>query len=92
MLTEINLHQIKSEILEDASGNFQPIGSMLIGEIERKTNVRFKSVDDFETYINDTDNSIYDSDDVIFTGWLYKLNTPEFEKNKQIPIWWRYRF
>ena len=64
----LNLHQIRNELLEDASGNFQSIGSMLIGEIEQKTNVRFKNVDDFETYINAIDNSSYDSDDVIFTG------------------------
>ena len=53
---------------------------MLVGEIEQKTNVRFKNVDDFESYINAIDNSGYDSEDVIFTGWLYKLNTPEFKK------------
>ena len=53
---------------------------MLFGEIEQKTNIRFKNVDDFETYINAIDNSGYDSEDVIFTGWLCKLNTPEFHK------------
>ena len=53
---------------------------MLVGEIEQKTNIRFKNVDDFESYINAIDNSGYDSEDVIFTGWLYKLNTPEFKK------------
>ena len=76
----LNLHEIKNEILEDYTGNFELIGSMLVGEIERKTNIRFKNVDDFESYINAIDNSGYDSDDVIFTGWLYKLNTPEFKK------------
>ena len=53
---------------------------MMIGEVEKKTNVRFKSVDDFETYIIAIDNGGYDSEGVIFTGWLYKLNTPEFKK------------
>ena len=52
---------------------------MLVGEIEQKTKIRFKNVDDFESYINALDNSGYDSEDVIFTGWLYKLNTPEFK-------------
>ena len=28
------------------------IGSLLIGEIEQKTNIKFKNVVDFETYIN----------------------------------------
>ena len=76
----LNLHEIKIEILEDYTGDFELIGSMLVGEIEQKTNIRFKNVDDFERYINAVDNSGYDSEDVIFTGWLYKLNTPEFKK------------
>ena len=76
----LNLHEIKIEILEDYTDDFELIGSMLVGEIEQKTNIRFKNVDDFESYINAIDNSGYDSDDVIFTGWLYKLNTPEFKK------------
>ena len=76
----LNLHEIKNEILEDYTGDFELIGSMLVGEIEQKTNIRFKNVDDFESYINAIDNSGYDSEDVVFTGWLYKLNTPEFKK------------
>ena len=76
----LNLHEIKNEILEDYKGDFELIGSMLVGEIEQKTNIRFKNVDDFESYINAIYNSGYDSEDVIFTGWLYKLNTPEFKK------------
>ena len=76
----LNLHEIKNDILEDYTGDFELIGSMLIGEGEEKTNIRFKNVDDFENYINAIDNIGYDSEDVIFTGWLYKLNTPEFKK------------
>ena len=75
-----NIHEIKHEILEDYTGDFELIGSMLIGEIEEKTNITFKNVDDFETYFNAIDNSGYDSDDVVITGWFYKLNTPEFNK------------
>ena len=55
------------------------IGFILIGELELETNSRFKNVDDFENYNNAIDNGGYDSEDVIFTGWLYKLNTPEFK-------------
>ena len=76
----LNLHEIKNEILEDYTGDFELIGSLLVGELEQKTNIRFKNVDDFENYINAIDNGGYDSEDVIFTGWLYKLNTPEFKK------------
>ena len=83
----LNLHEIKNEFLEDHTGDFELIGSMLVGEVEQKTNIRFKIVDDFESYINAIDDSGYDSEDVFFTGWLYKLNTPDFKKSKQISIW-----
>ena len=53
---------------------------MLIGEIEQETKMRFENVDDFETCINAIDKNVYNSDDVIFRGWLYKLHTPEFNK------------
>ena len=76
----LNLHRIKSEIFEDYTGAFELIGSTLIGEIAQKTNTRCKNVDDFETCNNAIDNGGYDSDDVIFTGWLYNLNTPDFKK------------
>ena len=76
----LNLHENKNEILENYTGDFELIGSMLVGEIEQKTNIRFKNVDDFEIYSIAIDNSGYDSDDVFFTGWLYKLNTLEFKK------------
>ena len=63
----VNLHEIKDEILEDYTGDFELIVSMLVGEIEQKTYIRFKNVDDFESYINAIDNSGYESGDVIFT-------------------------
>ena len=50
---------------------------MIIGPIEHKTNVRFKNMDDFESYINAIDID-YNSEDVTFTGYVYKINTPQF--------------
>ena len=79
-VNSLNLHEIKNEILKHYKGDFELIGSMLVGEVEQKTNNRFKNDDDSESYINAIDNSGYDSEDVIFTGWLYKLNTLEFKK------------
>ena len=76
----LKLHEIKTEILENYTGDFELIGSLLIDEIEQKTKVRFKIFDDFKIYINAIDNSGYDSDDVVFIGWLFKLNTPVFKK------------
>ena len=39
---------------------------MLVDEIEQKTKIRFRKVDDFETHINAIDVD-YDSEDFIFT-------------------------
>ena len=78
----LNLHEITNEILEDYTGDFELIGKMIIGAIEHKTNIRFKNMDDFERYINAIDID-YDSDDVIFTGYVYKLNTPQFKVVKR---------
>ena len=76
----LNLHEIKNKFLEDYTGDFELIGSMLVGDIEQKTNIRFEDFDDFENYIIAIDDGGYDSDDGLFTGCLYKLNTTEFKK------------
>ena len=76
----LNLHEIKDELLEDYKSDFDLAGFVLIGEIEQKTNIRFRNVGDFETYTNDIYNGGYDSEYVLFTGWLYKTNTPEINK------------
>ena len=62
----LNLHEIKNEVLLDYTSDFELNGSVLIGHIEHKTTIRFRNMDDFESYINAKDNK-YDSDDVIFT-------------------------
>ena len=51
---------------------------MIIGHFEHKTNIRFKNMDDFESYINAIDTE-YDSEDVTFTGYVNKLKTPQFK-------------
>ena len=78
----LNLHEIKNEILKDYTGDFELIGKMIIGPVEHKTNIRFKNMDDFERYINTIDID-YDSDDVTFTGYVYKLYTPQFKVVKR---------
>ena len=40
-VNSLNLHEIKSEILLDCKGDFQLNGSMVIGPVEHKTNIRF---------------------------------------------------
>ena len=55
---------------------------MNVGPIEHKTNIRFKKMDDFESYINAMDVD-YKSEYVTFTGYVYKLNTPQFNVVKR---------
>ena len=80
------MHEIKNEILQDYTGVFELYGKMTIEPIELETNIRFKNLDDFKKYIYNIDYTIdyytididYDSEDVFFTGYLYKLDTPQF--------------
>ena len=67
-VNNLNLHETKKRILQDYTGDFELNGKMIIGPDEHKTNIRFKSLDDFENYINAIDVD-YDSEDVTFTGY-----------------------
>ena len=42
---------MKNESLIDYTGDFEMIGKLIIGLIDYKTNVRFKNMDDFGSYI-----------------------------------------
>ena len=77
-----NLHEIKNEILQDYDGTFEMIGTLIVGDQLRQTHIRFRKMIDFETYINSIDQD-YDSDDSIFNGYIYKINTPIFNKVKR---------
>ena len=81
-VNNLNLHEIKNEILQDYTGDFELNGKMIIGPVEFKTNIRFKNMDGFERYINAIDVD-YDSEDVIFTGYVHKLDTPQFKVVKR---------
>ena len=74
-----NLHEIKQEILLDYTGEFEMVGNLKVGDQIRQTHIRFRNMDDFEAYINSIDQD-YDSDDSIFSGYIYKINTPHFNK------------
>ena len=71
-----NLHEIKNENLQGYTGDFELNGLMIIGPTEHKRNIRFKNMDDFESYINAMDID-FDSEDVTFTGYVHILNTPQ---------------
>ena len=82
MPIEINLHDIKKKILEDYTGDFELIASMVIGGMEQKTKSRIRNAEGFEIYINAKDVD-YDSEEVNYTGWLNKLSIPEFNKTSR---------
>ena len=69
-----NLHGIKEEILGDYSGEVELIDKLLIGDHVRANQIRFRNINDFEVYINSFDQD-YDSEDCIFNGYFFKLNT-----------------
>ena len=74
-----NLHEIKQEILQDYEGEFEMIGNLKVGDQIRQTHIRFRNINDYEAYINAIDEG-YDAEDAIFNGYIYKLNTPQFNK------------
>ena len=76
------MHENKIEVLQDYTGDFKLNGLKIYGPVEHKTNIRYKNMDDFESYINAIDID-YDNEDATFTGYVYKLNTPQFNVVKR---------
>ena len=74
-----NLHEIKQEILEDYTREFEMIGNLKVGDQIRQTHIRFRNTNDYEAYINSIDQD-YDSEDAIFNGYICKLDTPIYNK------------
>ena len=74
-----NLHEIKEEILLNYESVFELVGNLKVGDQIRQTHIRFRNMDDYEAYINSIDRD-YDSEDSIFNGYTYKIDTPQFNK------------
>ena len=74
-----NLREIKQEILQDYVGEIEKVGNLKVGDQIRRTHIRFRNMSVYEAYINSIDEG-YDADDCIFNGYIYKLNTPQFNK------------
>ena len=55
---------------------------MVIGSVEHKRKIRLRNMDDFESYVDaiDVDD---DCEDVTFAGYVYKINTPQFNLVQQ---------
>ena len=74
-----NLHEIKHVILLDYGGEFELDGNLKVGDQIGETRIRFRNTNDSEAYSNTIDQDYY-SEDTIFDGYIYKLNTPQFYK------------
>ena len=72
-----NLHEIDLEILIGYEGVFEMVGNLKVGDRILDTHIRFRNIDNFEAFINSIDQD-YDSEDAIFNGYIYKLDTPQF--------------
>ena len=77
-----NLHEIKKEILLGYDGTFEMAGTSIVGDQLCQTHFRFRKMIDCETYINSIDEG-YDADDSVFNGYIYKIDTPIFNKIKR---------
>ena len=53
------------------------VGKVSVGDQIRETHIRFRNLDDFESYIYAIDER-YEAEDAIFNGYIYKINTPQF--------------
>ena len=53
------------------------VGRLKIGDQIRTNDNRFRNITDYEAYINSIDEG-YDAEDAIFNGYIYKINTPQF--------------
>ena len=55
------------------------VDNLEVGDQTRQTYIRFRFMDDFESYFKSTDE-VYYAEDAIFNGFTYKINTPQFNK------------
>ena len=74
--------KFKKKILQGYTGDFELNGLMLKGPVEHKTDIRFTNMDNFDSYKNAIDID-FDRKDVTFTGYVYKINTPQFKVVKK---------
>ena len=50
-----SLQEIKQELLVAFTGEFEMVGKLKVGDQIRQTHIRFRNIDDYESYINAID-------------------------------------
>ena len=63
------LQEIKQERIKNCTGEFEMVGKLSIADQSRETHIRFRNIDDFDSYINAFDQD-YESEDAIFNGYV----------------------
>ena len=71
-----NLYKIRNEILGVYDGEFEMVGGLKNGDQIGRTHNRFRNISDYESFINAIDQD-YDSEDALFNGYLFKIDTPK---------------
>ena len=71
-----NLQESNIEILRDYPGEFEIVGKLSIGDQITETHSIFRFITDYESYFNAIDQD-YESEDTIFNGYVYKINTSQ---------------
>ena len=77
----LNVFEIRDK-LDNENRGFELVGDITINGIKKKTNKRFKNMNDFESYIEKIDEK-YDGEDVVFEGDAFQLPQPEFKPIKR---------
>ena len=72
-----DLHEIKQKVLGYYAGEFEFVGKLSVGDQIRTTHIRFRNSTDYEAYINSI-HERYDAEDAILSGYIYKINTPQY--------------
>ena len=66
----LNSQEIENDILR-YTGEFEIVGSIVIGDQIRQTHIRFGKITDYEHYNNAIDEG-YNAEHAIFNGYIYK--------------------
>ena len=77
-LIYLKLHELRNQTIADYTGGFETISDDFIGEHKPAAALRFKNIGHYESYIFTIDKDYADDVDTIFTGQLYRVNTPEY--------------
>ena len=80
------LHENKNEKLRDYACEFEMVGKLTVGDQVRETHTRFGNITEYEAYVNSIGKE-YDAEDAIFNGYVWKINTPQFNLVNRILKW-----